>query len=169
LFIPGEAEERGQLGGFVDDCGVDEGTQVEHTHGAIGADGGKEVLAASEGWGEGGEGGIGGRGVREGCETTPFSSRPCSHSNADAIPPSLLPSPPSSPISYTSLSWAIICVLACWVFTSQIVQVVSIHAVPRREGSSLFQSKEVRGAQYSLFLFCGRRGGGREGGREGEM
>jgi len=30
----------------------------------------------------------------------------------------------------------------------------------------LFQSKEVRGAQYSLFLFCGRRGGGREGGRD---
>jgi len=98
LFIPGEAEERGQVGGFVDDCGVDEGTQVEHTHGAIGADGGKEVLAAGEGWGEVGEGGMGGMGVREGCKTTPFSSHPCSHSNADAaLPPSF---PPPLPHQY---------------------------------------------------------------------
>jgi len=43
------------------------------------------------------------------------------------------------------------------------VRVVSKQAVPGREGASLFQPKEVRGAQYSLFLFYVA---GREGGRE---
>ncbi len=38
--------------------------------------------------------------------------------------------------------------------TFQIVQVVSIEDVPTMEGSVSFQSKEVRGAQNSLFLFC---------------
>ena len=37
---------------------------------------------------------------------------------------------------------------------SQMVQVVSMLEVPRRLGSVSFQSKEVRGAQYSEFLFC---------------
>ena len=38
--------------------------------------------------------------------------------------------------------------------TFQIVQVVSMLEVPTRLGSDSFQSKEVKGAQNSLFLFC---------------
>lgn len=38
--------------------------------------------------------------------------------------------------------------------TSQIVQVVSMLDVPIIFGSASFQSNEVRGAQYSLFVFC---------------
>ena len=45
-----------------------------------------------------------------------------------------------------------------------IVQVVSILEAPRRLGSVSFQSKEVRGAQNSEFLFCKWM---REGGEEG--
>ena len=37
---------------------------------------------------------------------------------------------------------------------SQIVQVVSMLEVPSLFGSVSFQSKDVRGAQNSLFLFC---------------
>ena len=37
---------------------------------------------------------------------------------------------------------------------SQMVQVVSMEEVPRRLGSVSFQSKDVSGAQNSLFLFC---------------
>lgn len=37
-----------------------------------------------------------------------------------------------------------------------IVQVVSMLEAPRRLGSVSFQSKEVRGAQNSEFLFCKR-------------
>jgi hypothetical protein len=59
-----------------------------------------------------------------------------------------------------------ICVLACCVCTSQMVHVVSMHAVPSRLGSSLFQSNDVSGAQYSLFLFCHQEEKG-EGAREG--
>lgn len=40
---------------------------------------------------------------------------------------------------------------------SQIVQVVSMLAVPIRFTSAVFQSKAVNGAQYSLFEFCVRR------------
>ena len=44
-----------------------------------------------------------------------------------------------------------------------IVQVVSMLEAPRRLGSVSFQSKEVRGAQNSEFLFCKwMRDGGRE-------
>ena len=38
---------------------------------------------------------------------------------------------------------------------SQMVHVVSMLDVPRRFGSVSFQSKDVSGAQNSLFLFCG--------------
>ena len=38
---------------------------------------------------------------------------------------------------------------------SHIVQVVSMLDVPSRFGSVSFQSKDVKGAQNSLFLFCG--------------
>jgi len=55
-------------------------------------------------------------------------------------------------MSKTSLSCAISCVFAVLVSMSQIVQVVSILDVPMMVGSSSFQSKEVSGAQYSLFL-----------------
>lgn len=37
---------------------------------------------------------------------------------------------------------------------SQIVQVVSMLDVPSLLGSVSFQSNDVKGAQYSLFLFC---------------
>ena len=37
---------------------------------------------------------------------------------------------------------------------SQMVQVVSMEEVPRRFRSVSFQSKDVSGAQNSLFLFC---------------
>ena len=37
---------------------------------------------------------------------------------------------------------------------SQMVQVVSMEDVPKRLGSVSFQSKEVSGAQNSVFLFC---------------
>ena len=37
---------------------------------------------------------------------------------------------------------------------SQMVQVVSMEEVPKRLGSVSFQSKDVRGAQNSVFLFC---------------
>ena len=37
---------------------------------------------------------------------------------------------------------------------SQMVQVVSMLDVPSRFGSVSFQSKDVNGAQNSLFLFC---------------
>ena len=46
------------------------------------------------------------------------------------------------------------------------VHVVSMLEAPRRLGSVSFQSKEVRGAQNSEFLFCGE--GGRERERERE-
>ena len=39
---------------------------------------------------------------------------------------------------------------------SQMVQVVSMEDVPRRLRSVSFQSKDVSGAQNSLFLFCAR-------------
>ena len=55
--------------------------------------------------------------------------------------------------SKTSLSCAISCVRAFCVEISHIVQVVSIDAVPIKLGSVSFQSNEVSGAQYSLFLF----------------
>ena len=55
--------------------------------------------------------------------------------------------------SNTSLSWAISWVLAVCVLMSHMVQVVSMDDVAIMEGSYSFQSKEVRGAQYSLFLF----------------
>lgn len=74
--------------------------------------------------------------------------------------------PPASlkAMSYTSLSWAISCVLTwpdrpvrpmTWpVSMPQMVQVVSMLEVPRMFESTSFQSKDVRGAQKSLFLFC---------------
>ena len=40
---------------------------------------------------------------------------------------------------------------------SQMVQVVSMLEVPSLLGSVSFQSKDVRGAQNSLFLFCIKR------------
>ena len=43
------------------------------------------------------------------------------------------------------------------------VQVVSMLEAPRMLGSVSFQSKEVRGAQNSEFLFCSRTGVGEEG------
>ena len=49
------------------------------------------------------------------------------------------------------------CVRTFFVVTSQIVHVVSMDDVPIRFGSVEFQSKEVSGAQYSLFLFCERK------------
>ena len=36
-------------------------------------------------------------------------------------------------------------------FTSHMVQVVSMEQVPTMEGSVSFQSKQVRGAQYSMW------------------
>ena len=46
------------------------------------------------------------------------------------------------------------CCLRRLASMSQMVQVVSMLEVPRRLGSVSFQSKEVRGAQNSEFLFC---------------
>jgi len=54
--------------------------------------------------------------------------------------------------SYTSRSCAMSCVRAVWAVTSHIVQVVSMDPVPIMFGSASFQSKDVSGAQYSLFL-----------------
>jgi len=54
--------------------------------------------------------------------------------------------------SYTSRSWAMSCVRAVWLVTSHMVQVVSMDPVPMMFGSASFQSKDVSGAQYSLFL-----------------
>lgn len=51
--------------------------------------------------------------------------------------------------SYTSLSWAISCVLAVKVGISQIVQVVSMLEVMMRLGEIVFQSREVIGAVCS--------------------
>ena len=44
--------------------------------------------------------------------------------------------------------------LECQTSMSQMVHVVSMLEVPSRFGSVSFQSKDVRGAQNSLFLFC---------------
>ena len=52
LLVPGEAEERRVAGVLVDDGGVLEVPQVEHAHGAVGADRGEHVPAAA-GLGEG--------------------------------------------------------------------------------------------------------------------
>jgi hypothetical protein len=51
--------------------------------------------------------------------------------------------------SYTSLSWAISCVLAVKVGMSQIVQVVSILDVIIKLGDMIFQSSAVIGAVCS--------------------
>lgn len=48
--------------------------------------------------------------------------------------------------SYTSLSWAINCVLAVSDGMSQMVHVVSMLDVMIRLGDTVFQSSEVRGA-----------------------
>ena len=60
--------------------------------------------------------------------------------------------PEANAMSYTSLSWAINCVVGFRVCMSQMVHVVSMLDVPKMFGSTEFQSIAVRGAQYSLFL-----------------
>ncbi len=57
-------------------------------------------------------------------------------------------------MSYTSLSCAMSWILTLRCDKSQIVHVVSMLLVPTMLGSKGFQSNEVNGAQYSLFLFC---------------
>ena len=52
---------------------------------------------------------------------------------------------------------------------SHMVQVVSILAVPSRVGSVSFQSKEVIGEQYSLFLLCEPRQGNHKGRAYGSL
>jgi hypothetical protein len=59
--------------------------------------------------------------------------------------------PATKATSNTSLSCAIKCVLACNVFKSHTVHVVSILAVTTRLGASLFQWKDVNGAENSVF------------------
>jgi len=51
--------------------------------------------------------------------------------------------------SYTSLSWAISCVLAVRVGMSQMVHVVSMEEVMMSDGWTTFQSNEVMGAVCS--------------------
>ena len=64
----------------------------------------------------------------------------------------LLPSP--NAMSYTSFSCAISCVTDRCASMSHTLHVVSMLAVPMYRASEEFQSKEVRGAQKSVFLFC---------------
>jgi len=154
LFIPGQAEERGEVGRFIDDGGVDEGAQVEHAHGAIGADGGKEVLAAGEGWREGGEGA--GEGGENGI------------SKGDAFfPPSL---PPSLPPVLTNIVHLLI------VGNDLRLGLLRVHVPNRAGGVNAGSTQQGRvvlvpveggegGAVFAILILWKDREGGREGGR----
>ena len=63
-------------------------------------------------------------------------------------------------MSNTSLSCAMSCVFTLRVVMSHTVHVVSMEDVAIWLGSVQLQSKDVTGAQYSLFLFCGEGGRG---------
>lgn len=62
--------------------------------------------------------------------------------------------------SYTSLSWAISCVLAVRDGISQMVHVVSMLDVMIKLGETVFQSSEVNGAVWSGVLELDRRANG---------